>query len=181
MLNSKLSQWHLFLFCFINYKFAWTPCNRDNFCRFPRNFAIEVSPLFQTTPVSAKKITVEGMGVFFSNFSRVKGKEKRKGKQKETCSQASTNNLALILTRVIYLGVPADDPYAFQPLKRISTVDLLSWLLCNKTWLHETGRHLSPVGGGRGGWMIQMATMVISDATNMKIAAQKATLQNLRL
>ena len=29
--------------------------------------------------------------------------------------------------------------------------------------------------------MIQMATMVISDATNMKIAAQKAALQNLRL
>ena len=29
--------------------------------------------------------------------------------------------------------------------------------------------------------MIQMATMVISDVTNMKIAAQKAALQNLRL
>ena len=29
--------------------------------------------------------------------------------------------------------------------------------------------------------MIQMATMVISDATNIKIAAQKAALQNLRL
>ena len=28
--------------------------------------------------------------------------------------------------------------------------------------------------------MIQMATMVISDATNMKIAARKAALQNLR-
>ena len=56
-------------------------------------------------------------------------------------------NLALILTRVIFFGEPADDPYAFQPLKRISTVDLLSWLLHNKNWLLETGRHLSPCGG----------------------------------
>ena len=62
-----------------------------------------------------------------SNFRyRVKGKEKRKGKEKETCSRASTNNLGLILTRVISFGVPADDPYAFQLLKRISTVDLLA-------------------------------------------------------
>ena len=77
--------------------------------------------------------------------------------------------------RVISFGVPADDLYVFQPLKRISTVDLLSWLLYNKTWLQETGRHLSPVGGGGGGgWTIQMATMVINGATNMKIAAQKA-------
>ena len=30
-----------------------------------------------------------------------------------------------------------------------------------------------PVGGGRGGWMIQMATMVISDTTNMKIARER--------
>ena len=56
----------------------------------------------------------------------MKGKEKRKGKEKETCSRASTNNLALILMRVISFGVPEDDLYVFQPLKRISTVDLLS-------------------------------------------------------
>ena len=56
----------------------------------------------------------------------MKGKEKRKGKEKETCSRASTNNFGLILTRVISFGVPADDPYAFQLLKRISTVDLLA-------------------------------------------------------
>ena len=37
-----------------------------------------------------------------------------------------------------------------------------------------------PVGGGRGGLTIQMATMVIIDATNRKIAARKAALQNLR-
>ena len=107
----------------------------------------------------------------------MKGKEKRKGKEKETCSRASSNNLGLILTRVISFWVPADDPYVFQPLKRISTVDLLSSLLYNKTWLQETGRHLSPVGGGGGGgWTIQMATMVINGATNMKIAAQKSAL-----
>ena len=35
-------------------------------------------------------------------------------------------------------------------------------------------------GGGGGGWTIQMAKMVINGATNMKIAAQKAALQNLR-
>ena len=58
----------------------------------------------------------------------MKGKEKRKGKEKETCNRASTNNLGLILTRVISFGVPADDPYAFQILKRISTVDLLTLL-----------------------------------------------------
>ena len=56
----------------------------------------------------------------------MKGKEKRKGKEKETCNRASTNNLGLILTRVISFGVPADDQYAFQLLKRISTVDLLA-------------------------------------------------------
>ena len=111
----------------------------------------------------------------------MKGKEKRNGKEEETCSRASTKNLALILTRTISFWVPAaDDPYVFQPLKRISTVDLLSWLLYNKTWLQETGRHLSLVGGGGGGWTIQMAKMVINGATNMKIAAQKAALQNLR-
>ena len=49
-----------------------------------------------------------------------------------------------------------------------------------KNWHLETGRHLSPVGGGIEGWTIQMVTMVISNATNMKIAAQKAALQNLR-
>ena len=38
----------------------------------------------------------------------------------------------------------------------------------------KTGRHVSPLWGeGRGGWMIQMATMVISDTTNMKIAREK--------
>ena len=36
----------------------------------------------------------------------MKGKEKRKGKEKETCNRASTNNLGLILTRVISFGVP---------------------------------------------------------------------------
>ena len=56
----------------------------------------------------------------------MKGKEKRKGKEKETCSRASTNNLRLNLTRVISFGVPADDLYVFQLLKRISTVDYLS-------------------------------------------------------
>ena len=111
----------------------------------------------------------------------MKGKEKRKRKEEETCSRASTNNLALILTRVISFGVPAaDNPYVFQSLKRISIVDLLSLLLYNKNWLQETGRHLSPVGEGRGGWTIQMVIMVIIDATNIKITAQNAALQNLR-
>ena len=32
---------------------------------------------------------------------------------------------------------------------------------------------IPPMGGGRGGWMIQMATMVISDTTNMKIARER--------
>ena len=56
----------------------------------------------------------------------MKGKEKRKGKEKETWIRASTNNLGLILMRVISFGVTADDLYAFQPLKGISTVDLIS-------------------------------------------------------
>ena len=69
------------------------------------------------------------MGVFFFKFSIKNEREKEKeGKLKEkgTCSRASTNNLALILMRVISFGVPADDLYVFQPLKRISIVDLLS-------------------------------------------------------
>ena len=85
--------------------------------------------------------------VFFFSISD-KGWKRRKGKEKETCNRATTNNLALILTRVIFFGVPADAPYVLQPLKIISTVDLLSWLLYNKNWLQETGRHLSPVGEG---------------------------------
>ena len=115
------------------------------FFRFPCNLEIEVSPLIQITPVSTKKITVEGMGFFFNSD---KGWKRRKGKEKGTCNWATTNNLALILTRVIFFGVPADAPYVLQPLKIISTVDLLSWLLYNKNWLQETGRHLSPVGEG---------------------------------
>ena len=67
--------------------------------------------------------------MYFFQFP-IKGerKRKKKGKEKETCSRASTNNLSLILTRVIFFGVPADDPYVLQPLKiiSISTVDLLS-------------------------------------------------------
>ena len=54
----------------------------------------------------------------------MKEKEKRKRKEKETCSRALTNNLALILTRVISFGVPGDDLYVLQPLKRISTYSL---------------------------------------------------------
>ena len=37
-------------------------------------------------------------------FQFPKGKQKRKGKETKTCSRTSTNNLALILTRVIFLG-----------------------------------------------------------------------------
>ena len=50
------------------------------FFRFPCNFAIEVSPLFQTAPVSTKKITVEGMGGFFS-ISKRKTEKKGKGER----------------------------------------------------------------------------------------------------
>ena len=110
----------------------------------------------------------------------MKGKEKRKGKEKETCSRASTNNLALILTSVISFGVTADDLYAFQPLKGISTVDSnLLMSLEQKLALRDRSLVI-PCGGERGGWTIRMAPVVISDATNMKIAVQKAALQNLR-
>ena len=67
------------------------------------------------------------MGVFFQFPIKGERKREKKRKEKETCSRASTNNLALILKRAISFWVPAaDDPYVFQPLKRISTVDLLS-------------------------------------------------------
>ena len=39
---------------------------------------------------------------------------------------------------------------------------------------------IPPVGEGRGGWMIQMATMVISDTTNMKIARERLPRKNIR-
>ena len=100
----------------------------------------------------------------------MKGKEKRKGKEKETCSRASTNNLALILMRVISFGVPEDDLYVFQPLKRISTVDLLSWLLYNKNWLQETGRHLSPVGITAQNAALQNHRSLINNKTGKEIA-----------
>ena len=63
--------------------------------------------------------------MYFFQFP-MKGERKRKkdGKEKGTCSRASTNNLTLVLTRVISFGVPADDLYAFQILKRISTSSL---------------------------------------------------------
>ena len=73
---------------------------------------------------------VEGMGVFFQFPIKGERIREKKRKEKRTCSRASTNNLTLILTRNISFGVPvADNPYAFQPLKIISTVALLSSLL----------------------------------------------------
>ena len=60
------------------------------FLRFPCSFAIEVSPLFQTTPVLTKKIMVEGMGVFFQ--FPIKGERKREKKRKgERNVQSSIN------------------------------------------------------------------------------------------
>ena len=41
---------------------------------------IEISPLFQTTYVSTKKITVEGMGVFFQFPIKNERKREKKGK-----------------------------------------------------------------------------------------------------
>ena len=64
------------------------------------------------------------MGVFFP-ISKRKTENKGKG-ERNMQSNINYNNLALILTRVIFFGEPADDPYAFPPLKRISTVDLIS-------------------------------------------------------
>ena len=51
------------------------------FFRFPCNFEIEVSPLIQTTPVSTKKITVEGMGFFFQ--FPIKGEREGRERRKE--------------------------------------------------------------------------------------------------
>ena len=61
------------------------------FFRFPCNFAIAVSPLFQTTPVPTKKITVEGMGVFFFQFSIKNEREKEKEGEGERYVQSSIN------------------------------------------------------------------------------------------
>ena len=61
------------------------------FFRFPCNSAIAVSPLFQTTPVSTKKITVEGMGVFFFQFSIKNEREKEKEGEGERNVQSSIN------------------------------------------------------------------------------------------
>ena len=80
----------MFLFYFINYQLARTLWNRDNFFRFPCSVVIEISPLFQTTPVLTKKITVEGMGVFFP-ISDKGWKEKKKEKEGERNVQSSIN------------------------------------------------------------------------------------------
>ena len=64
---------------------------------------------------------------FFFQFSIKNEREKEKeGEGERNVQSIITNNLALILMRVISFGVPEDDLYVFQPLKRISTVDLLS-------------------------------------------------------
>ena len=66
--------------------------------------------------------------MYFFQLS-IKGEREREKKGKaERNVQSSINNLRLILTRVISFGVPADDLYAFQILKSISTVDLLTLL-----------------------------------------------------
>ena len=152
------------------------------FFRFPYNFAIEVSPLIQTTLVSTKKITVEGMSVFFP-ISDKGWKEKRKERERRmkravehqlTTSGSSSQGSFFLGTS----GWPV----------RISTSqeNINCWLTYSldlsrkKNWLQKTNRFLSPVGGGRGGWTIHIATMVISSTAIMKIAAQKAALQNLR-
>ena len=69
----------------INCQLARTSWNRDNFFRFSRNFVIEVSPLFQTSPVSTKKnITVKGIDVFFLISDKGwKGKRKESERRKE--------------------------------------------------------------------------------------------------
>ena len=51
------------------------------FFRFPCNLEIEVSPLIQITPVSTKKITVEGMGFFFQ--FPIKGEREGRERRKE--------------------------------------------------------------------------------------------------
>ena len=130
----------------MNYKLAQTPWNHDNIFSIPLQFR-DRGLSFNSNYTCLDEENYGRRNGFFFSISD-KGWKRRKGKEKETCNRATTSNLALILTRVIFFGVPADAPYVLQPLKIISTVDLLSWLLYNKNWLQETGRHLSPVGEG---------------------------------
>ena len=105
-------------------------------------------------------------GCIFFQFP--KGKQKRKGKEKETCSRTSTNNLALITRTHFHLS------REYQLLTY--SLDFFQTKIGSKRLVVL----YPPVGGGRGGWTTKMATMVIIDATNRKIAARKAALQNLR-
>ena len=112
------------------------------FFRFPCNFAIEVSPLFQTTPVSAKKITVEGMGVFFPISKR---KTESKGKEKETFFSWNqpTTRTHFHLSREYQLLTYSLDFFKTKiGSKRLVVI-------------------YPPVGGGRGAWTIQMANVKI--------------------
>ena len=117
----------MFLFYFINYQLARTLWNRDNFFAIPLQFCDRGLSFISNYTCLDEENYGRRNECFFFQFS-IKGERKRekKRKEKETCSRASTNNLALILMRVISFGVPAKDLCAFQPLKRISNVDLLS-------------------------------------------------------
>ena len=151
------------------------------FFRFPYNFAIEVSPLFQTTPVSTKKITVEGMGVFFLPIFDKEWKGKREGREKRkeravehqlTTSRSSSWGSFLSgyqRTTCTYLNFLREYQLLTYSLDftitKLGSMRLVSFISCGgrKRRLDDTD-----------------ATVVISDATNMKIAARKAALQNLR-
>ena len=99
----------------------------------------------------------------------MKAKDKRKGKEKETCSRTSTNNLALILTRIISFNLSREYQLLNYSLDfsvtKLGSMGLVSFITCRgrERKLDDTD-----------------ATMVISDATNLKIAVRKASLQNIR-
>ena len=91
----------------------------------------------------------------------MKAKDKRKGKEKETCSRASTNNLALILTRIISFNLSREHQLLTYSLDfsvtKLGSMGLVSFIPCRRR-----ERRLDDTD----------ATLVISDATNLKIAAK---------
>ena len=123
------------------------------FFRFPCNFEIEVSPLIQITPVSTKKITVEEMGFFFQ--FPIKGeREERERSKKRAIEQ------------------PRAHPHEGHFFRGTSGRPV-------RTSTSKDNINIYPLWGRERSLEDTDTTMVIIDATNIKIAAQMAALQTL--
>ena len=146
------------------------------FFRFPCNFEIEVSPLIQITPVSTKKITVEGMGFFFQ--FPIKGEREGRERRKERAIEQQLTTSRSSSRGSFFLGYQRTPRTYFNPSREYQ---LLTYSLDFSITKIGSKRLvvIYPLWGRERSLDDTDTTMVIIDATNIKIAAQMAALQNL--